>query len=106
MGRSGTSAITRVLSLCGASLPSRLLGAGVGNPTGHWEPLDGLHLNEAFLSRYRSNWYDPRWPSWDTNVSFHEGQAFTGQLAMFLEAYRDELLLVIKEPRITALTEF
>ena len=32
VGRSGTSAITRVLSLCGASLPERLLGAGEGIP--------------------------------------------------------------------------
>jgi hypothetical protein len=51
MGRSGTSAITRVLSFCGGSLPNRPLGANERNPTGHWEPLDVLNLNEAFLER-------------------------------------------------------
>jgi hypothetical protein len=106
MGRSGTSAITRVLSLCGASLPKRLLGAGEGNPTGHWEPLDALNLNEAFLERYGSNWYDPRWRSWETVVDSDQKQEFIDQLAVFLEPYRDEPLLVIKEPRIAALTEF
>jgi hypothetical protein len=83
-----------------------LLGAGRGNPTGHWEPLDALNLNEAFLERYDSNWYDPRWPSWDAVVDSREKQEFIDQLAMFLEAHRDEPVLVIKEPRITALTEF
>ena len=107
VGRSGTSAITRVLSLCGASLPKRLLGAGEGNPTGHWEPLEALTLNEAFLGRYGSNWYDPRWPSpWEAVVDLPERHAFIDQLATFLDGYVDEPLLVIKEPRITALTEF
>ncbi len=45
MHRSGTSALTRVLNLLGASLPKNLLGASPGNETGHWEPdrLIGLH---------------------------------------------------------------
>jgi len=107
MGRSGTSAITRVLSLCGASLPTRLLGAGEGNPTGHWEPLDALAVNEAFLERCGSNWYDPRWPlDWGRASDSIEREAFIDQVAVFLERYRDEPLLVIKEPRITALTDF
>ena len=38
MHRSGTSAVTRVLSLLGAALPKNLLGAGKGNEEGHWEP--------------------------------------------------------------------
>ena len=84
-----------------------MLGAGEGNPTGHWEPLDALDLNEAFLERYGSNWYDPRSPSWETVVDSSERQAFVDQLAMFLERHLDEpAVLVIKEPRITALTEF
>ena len=92
MGRSGTSAITRVLSLCGGSLPSRLLGANEGNPTGHWEPLDGLNLNEAFLRRFGSNWYDPRL---DERSGFaldsSEGRVFVNRIAMFLEELGDDL---------------
>jgi hypothetical protein len=35
--RSGTSAVTRVLSILGAALPRTLLGAGPSNESGHWE---------------------------------------------------------------------
>ena|SRR5712692_4834194 len=59
MGRSGSSALTRVLSLCGGSLPEPLLGSGPGNPTGHWEPLDALKMNDEFLMRHGSGWWDP-----------------------------------------------
>lgn len=35
MGRSGTSALTRVLSLCGATLPAGMMGADEGNKRGY-----------------------------------------------------------------------
>jgi hypothetical protein len=102
MGRSGT--ITRVLSLCGGALPKRLLGANESNPTGHWEPLDSLNLNDGFLQRYGSNWYDPRLPQpGESAFDSIEGRAFIDQVAGSLDEYLDESLLVIKEPRITAL---
>ncbi len=64
-------------------------------------------LNEAFLWWYGSNWYDPRCPSvWETAVDSAEKQAFIDRIADFLEGYLQEPFLVIKEPRITALTEF
>lgn len=37
MGRSGTSALTRVLSLCGATLPVGMMGADEGNRRGYLE---------------------------------------------------------------------
>jgi len=84
-----------------------LLGAGEGNPTGHWEPLDGLNLNEAFLRRFGSNWYDPRLDERsEFALSSSEGRAFVNQIAMFLEEQPSEPPLLIKEPRITALTDF
>jgi len=107
MGRSGTSAITRVLSFCGGVLPKRLLSPNEGNPTGYWEPIDGLELNEAFLERHGSNWYDPR-PALPepATIDSPDGRAFVDEIAAFLERYANEPLFVIKEPRITALTDF
>jgi len=107
MGRSGTSAITRVLSLCGGSLPKYLLTPNAGNPTGYWEPLDGLHLNEAFLQRRGSNWYDPR-PAVQvlSTIDSREGDVFVDEITTFLQDYVERPLLLIKEPRITALTAF
>ena len=59
MGRSGTSALTRVLSLCGARLPAGMMGADNGNQRGYWEPRAALLLNRAILERHGSAWWDP-----------------------------------------------
>ena len=50
MARSGTSALARVLSFCGASLPGQLLGPNDRNQTGHWEPSP-----IAFVERLKSH---------------------------------------------------
>jgi hypothetical protein len=107
MGRSGTSAMTRVLSLCGAHLPEPLLGADEGNPRGYWEPIDAVKLNDAFLSRHGATWYDPTLrlqgeAIFDDQVT----EAFVRQLQGFLEASTVSPLVVIKEPRIAALSAF
>jgi hypothetical protein len=59
MGRSGSSALTRVLSLCGAALPAGMVGADSGNPRGYWEPRAAILLNRAILDRHGSAWWDP-----------------------------------------------
>jgi hypothetical protein len=107
MGRSGTSALARVLSLCGGVLPDRLLGANEGNPEGHWEPLAALELNEDFLSRHGSSWYDPTLRLQTENaVSDAEREQYVGQICEFLESCPDGGPVVLKEPRIAGLTEF
>ncbi|GLV08475.1 hypothetical protein MyChFU_17950 [Mycobacterium intracellulare subsp. chimaera] len=58
MARSGTSALTRVLSLCGSTLPAGMCGADGNNPRGYWEPRAAIMLNETILRRHDSNWYD------------------------------------------------
>lgn len=57
--RSGTSALTRVLSLCGGTLPAGMLGADANNPSGYWEPRAAISLNETILRRLGTHWYDP-----------------------------------------------
>jgi hypothetical protein len=107
MGRSGTSVMARVLSLCGGLLPEPLLGAGEGNPTGHWEPIDALKLNDAFLSRHGATWYDPTLRlQGEVRFDDREREAFIRQILAFLEACPTGAPVVIKEPRITALSGF
>jgi len=107
MGRSGTSAIARVLSLCGAALPEPLLGASESNPPGHWEPIDAININNAFLRRYAASWYDPTLRlQGDIVFSAQEKEAFIEQICGFIERSQVGPLLVIKEPRITALAGF
>jgi hypothetical protein len=107
MGRSGTSVMARVLSLCGALLPEPLLGAGEGNPTGHWEPIDALKLNDAFLSRHGATWYDPTLRlQGEVRFDDQEREAFVRRILAFLEACPIGAPVIIKEPRITALSDF
>ena len=107
MGRSGSSALSRVLSLCGCGLPGELVGATEANPLGHWEPHGALSLNDAFLATHGANWFDP------TLRLQCEGAIDPRQRAGFIEMIKDFLrsmpsasLVVIKEPRITALSEY
>ncbi len=102
MGRSGSSALTRVLSLCGGSLPEPLLGPTPGNPTGHWEPLDALRLDDDFLVRHGSGWHDPRL-RFPYEMDCGAREEFVERIEAFLRNCVTGPLTVIKEPRIVAL---
>lgn len=105
MARSGTSALTRVLSLCGGALPAGMCGADRNNPRGYWEPREAIMLNESILRRHDSNWYDP-------TLRVQEQHAFGAQeradciakIAAYLRTMPAAPIVVIKEPRITALS--
>jgi hypothetical protein len=114
MHRSGTSALTRVLSLCGAALPATLMAPNSGNPTGYWEPHDAVELNDRFLRARTSSWSDPGL-SFRSAPRDHAGFASYVALIGHFLALIDEFLmhgvtsggpLVIKEPRITALLPY
>jgi hypothetical protein len=106
MGRSGTSALTRVVSLCGAALPELLLGPNPGNPKGHWEPVDGLNLNDELLFRYGSSWYDPSLHfQCELSIGEKDRESYLDRIGAFLSACPEARTLVVKEPRITALAE-
>lgn len=107
MGRSGTSAITRVLSLCGAHLPQPLLPASESNLAGHWEPIDAININNAFLSRRGASWYDPTMRlQGEIAFSAQETETYIEQIRDFIERCYVAPLLVVKEPRIAALADF
>ena len=106
VGRSGTSALTRVLSLCGGTLPADLLGANAGNPLGHWEPNAALAINEGILARHGSSWYDPTLHLQDpANIGLEARAASIAEIGTFLATLGNAPLVLIKEPRITALAD-
>ncbi len=114
MHRSGTSALTRVLSLCGAALPATLMAPNSGNPTGYWEPHDAAELNDRFLRARASSWSDPGL-TFRSAPRDHAGFAnYVALIGHFLALIDDFLThgvnaggpLVIKEPRITALLPY
>ncbi len=102
--RSGTSALTRVLSLCGGTLPAAMLGADANNPLGYWEPRAAISLNETILRRLGTNWYDPSLRFLDDDSSNRENKACVAKVAEYLSTLPAAPLVVIKEPRITTLS--
>jgi hypothetical protein len=104
--RSGTSAITRVLSLCGGALPPGMLGADAGNPRGYWEPRKAIAINESILYRHRSAWFDPSLRlAEDGAFDAEEKGADVAKIAAYLTTLPHAPLVVIKEPRITTLSD-
>ncbi|MCA2265733.1 hypothetical protein A5626_07725 [Mycobacterium marseillense] len=105
MARSGTSALTRVLSLCGSTLPAGMCGADGNNPRGYWEPRAAIMLNETIMRRHDSNWYDPTLRLQEERAfGAEEKAACIAEIAAYLGTLPAAPLVVIKEPRITALS--
>jgi hypothetical protein len=105
MARSGTSALARVLSLCGAALPSALVGAMPDNPLGHWEPREANIINEKILRRYGTSGFDPTLRMQEEGA-FDAGDraACVDEIRTFLTTMPCAPLVVIKDPRITMLS--
>lgn len=104
-GRSGTSALTRVLSLCGGTLPPGLLGANPGNPYGFWEPRKAIILNEVILRRLGSAWEDPTLRLQEEGaIDAEDKTACIAKIRAYLATLPAAPLLVIKEPKITVLS--
>ena len=102
MHRSGTSAVTRVVSLLGARLPEALMPAVPGNnERGFWESSELHRLHERILQAAGSSWDDfSAFPeSW---LGSHQAIGFRAALAGFLrDNFEAAPLFVIKDPRMS-----
>ena len=105
MSRSGTSALTRVLSLCGATLPVGMMGADEGNQRGYWEPRASLQLNRAILERHGSAWWDPSLRVLEEGeFSPDERASCIADITAYLNTLPASSLLVIKDLSILPLS--
>ncbi len=103
MHRSGTSALTRVLNIYGAALPSDLLPANAGNVTGYWESSAVVRINDEMLEALGSPWDDPLWFS-VAPLSADTTRERAGQVADLIVAeFGDAPLVVVKDPRLCRL---
>jgi glycosyltransferase involved in cell wall biosynthesis len=102
MHRSGTSALSRALNLCGASLPVNKRPAKLNNnEKGFWEPEEVIQLNERLFKTIGASWLNARF-----NLAGRpELRAdFIDDAAALLRAeYRGQPLILIKDPRICLL---
>lgn len=104
MHRSGTSALTRVMALCGAGLPATLMPPSPdNNETGFWESQALVDLHDEILKAMGSSWNDvcglPE--AWFESAA---AAGFRERLAAVLAAeYGDAALFVVKDPRLCRL---
>jgi len=103
MHRSGTSALTRVLALCGAALPRHKMGPGDGNPLGHWEPQQIVDAHDRFMAEAGTGWEAiadfP--PAMFVSESAAASRRVLADLA--LREYGDAPLFILKDPRVSRL---
>ena len=103
MHRSGTSALTRVINLLGASLPKSLVAAGRGNEAGHWESEPLVALNDQLLFEAGGAWNDWR-PLSLSNLSDERLAYFKAEITRLIrEQFGGSQLFVLKDPRICRL---
>lgn len=101
MHRSGTSALTRAISLLGAELPKNMLGANPTNETGHWEPLRLMQLHDRMLAEAGSRWDDWR-PFEPADLGASRLRFYEGEIERLIdEEYGSAPLFVLKDPRIS-----
>lgn len=104
MGRSGSSAVTRVLSLCGATLPAKMLGANTANPRGYWEPRETLLMNRKILARHQSAWWDPSLRLLEDGVfSTQERAEHVAKIRTYLRTLPTAPVVVLKDLNIVVL---
>lgn len=100
MHRSGTSALTRVINLLGADLPSDLMPINTSNKRGFWESRELMAIHDDLLASGLSRWDD--WRPFRASPQSDEHQAIgVNRLANWLEReFAASQLFVVKDPRI------
>jgi len=106
MHRSGTSAMTRTLSLLGATLPARLTAPRNDNEAGFWEPWMVALLNDEILEALDSDWDDVFAFRPKRYLSNFDGVYLARAIELLEQEFNGSELIVLKDPRISVLTTF
>lgn len=106
MHRSGTSAITRLLSFLGCDLPKTLMEAHISNEPGHWESDPIYRLNKRILESAGSGWND--WQEFNSGwFQSLKAEAFRNEAQDILQSeFSNSRMFVLKDPRICRMTTF
>jgi hypothetical protein len=101
MHRSGTSAITRVLSLLGAGLPLDIIEGRRDNERGFWEGRAVVDLDESALVANDTWWGG--WQAVDAGRLLDSEPLVKEARQLIREEFSDGDLLVLKDPRVSRL---
>ena len=108
MHRSGTSAITRIINLMGASVPENLMEKNADNLSGYWESKNIVAINNQLLTRAGSSWFDSKEISKSWQLSDKINDVKYKAIALIKSSFNHEEPenLVIKDPRLCRLLPF
>lgn len=106
MHRSGTSALTRTLSLMGAALPNVLMPPAVDNVRGFWEPVELVGLNDELFASEGINWDDIALLDPNRLQSSQMWQFEDKARDIIKSNYGDAPFFVVKDPRMCRLLPF
>lgn len=106
MHRSGTSALTRVLSLLGCDLPKSIMPPTSANEAGYWESNAVYQLDDRLLASAGTSWSD--WLEFNSRwfESPKAGQFRQEAVKTIAEEFGTSPLIVLKDPRICRLVPF
>lgn len=106
MHRSGTSAVTRLIGLAGATPPRDLMPPNDDNPQGYWESRKIVKFNNRLLESAGTRWNDDAAMNqlWFTAADRRADRAEAA--AILAEEFDDASFLVCKDPRLSRLLPF
>jgi hypothetical protein len=106
MHRSGTSAMTQVLALAGASLPENVMTGDEHNAKGYFEPWKIALLNDGRLRAGGTAWDDIFAYPFKPLAPKAERTWLNKAEALVEEEYGDAAYPLLKDPRVTVLAPF
>lgn len=104
-GRSGTSAVTKVLSLCGYRLPRNLMPATSYNQKGYFESYDVLSINDSIIGSVGGEWSDPLFWQDFQNALEYNAPSYIDQICCYLDTLSPRFRYVIKDPRLSIVSQ-
>jgi hypothetical protein len=106
MHRSGTSAVTQLLALAGASLPDNVMTGDEHNAKGYFEPWKIAMLNDGRLRAGDTAWDDVFAFPFRPLGTKAERTWLNRAEALFEEEYGEARYPLLKDPRVTVLMPF
>jgi hypothetical protein len=106
MHRSGTSAVTQLLAMAGATLPDNVMPGDEHNARGYFEPWKIAMFNDERLRAAGSAWDDPFAFPHRPLPRKDERQWMNRALEVFQGEFGDARFPLLKDPRVTVLMPF
>ena len=106
MHRSGTSVLTRILNLLGASVANCLMAPTEENPSGYWESVRIAKFNNQLLESAKTSWKNDSPIPDEWFESPEREQDLIDAKKIIEEEYGQEEIIIVKCPRLCLLLPF